>query len=233
MIRDPYPAPNAQYNVARPESVPARIAGRQPRIMFQSFIELSGINTGHTVLDVGATSDQSYTHSNYLEAWYPHKHQVTAVGIDDGHFLETLYPGMRFVQADGRALPFPDGAFDFVHSSAVLEHVGSRDEQAHFLHELWRVARCGVFITTPNRYFPIEFHTVLPLLHWLPSSAFRAILRWIGLGFFAEERNLNLLAKGDLRRIAQAAGVGQCQVETVRLWGWPSNLLLVASKQAV
>ncbi len=31
------------------------------------------------------------------------------------------------------------------------------------------MSRKGLFVTTPNRWFPIEFHTVLPLVHWLPK----------------------------------------------------------------
>ena len=26
------------------------------------------------------------------------------------------------------------------------------------------------FITTPNRWFPVELHTCLPLVHWLPDA---------------------------------------------------------------
>ena len=66
---------------------------------------------------------------------------ITAVGIDDATFLESLYPGMLFVRADGRDLPFDDNSFDHVHSSAVLEHVGTRAQQVQFLKELWRVTR--------------------------------------------------------------------------------------------
>jgi hypothetical protein len=198
--------------------------------MFQAFLAASAANPDDTVLDVGATSDRNYDHSNYLEAWYSHRHRITAVGIDDAGFLEQLYPGLRFVLADGRALPFPDSAFDHVHSSAVLEHVGSRAQQAQFLRELWRVTRRSLFVTTPNRWFPVEFHTVLPLVHWLPPAGFRAVLRAIGRGFFAEESNLNLLTRGDLWRAALAAGITGAEIRSVRLLGWPSNLLLIARK---
>jgi hypothetical protein len=34
--------------------------------------------------------------------------------------------------------------------------------------EALRVAR-RAFVTTPNRWFPIEVHTLLPLVHWLPE----------------------------------------------------------------
>jgi hypothetical protein len=165
--------PNAQYNVAKPESLPVRIAGRQRRRMFEMFLATSAATADDTVLDVGVTSDRSYDHSNYLEAWYPHKHRITAAGIDEATFLEQIYPGLRYIRADGRDLPFPNGAFDHVHSSAVLEHVGSRANQAKFLSELWRVSRRSLFVTTPNRGFPVEFHTVLPLVHWLPAPMFR------------------------------------------------------------
>jgi hypothetical protein len=221
---------NAQYNVARPDSLPVRIAGYQRRRMFERFVQATGVGEADTIVDVGATSDRSYDHSNYLEAWHPHKHRVTAVGVDDAGFLEAVYPGMKFVQADGRELPFEDGAFDWAHSSAVLEHVGAAEKQARFLSELWRVSRKGVFVTTPNRWFPVEFHTTLPLVHWLPTGVHRPIFRALGRGFFADEANLNLLSPGTLAKAAKAAGIPNFRIDSVSLGGWPTNLLLVAKK---
>ena len=99
------------------------------RSMYDRFLSSVQPNSKDTILDVGATSDQVYDFSNYLEAWYPHKSRITAVGIDDAKFLQDLYPGVTFLKADGRDLPFADESFDVVHSSAVLEHVGSRENQ--------------------------------------------------------------------------------------------------------
>jgi len=221
---------NAQYNVAAPDSLPIKIAKHQREKMFAAFFGILKINENHSILDVGVTSDRTYDHSNYLVAWSPLKARITAVGLDDAGFLETLYPGTKFVRADGRSLPFADNSFDFVHSSAVLEHVGNAERQAQFLKELSRVARCGIFVTTPNRWFPVEFHTVLPLVHWLPKVAFRSVLRMIGKDFFADENNLNLLTAGDLSRLAHAAGIDKFAITTVSLAGWPTNLLLSATK---
>ena len=221
---------NAQYNLAKPDSLPIKIAGHQRRKMFGRFVEAMGVGEADTIVDVGATSDRSYDHSNYLEAWHPFKDKVTAVGVDDAAFLETQYPGMKFVQADGRDLPFEDNSFDYAHSSAVLEHVGSADKQAKFLRELWRVARKGLFVTTPNRWFPVEFHTVLPLIHWLPVRTHRRILSAIGQPFFADEENLNLLSPASLAAAASAAGIPKFRISSVSLAGLPTNLLLIARK---
>lgn len=217
---------NAQYNVAKPDSIPIRLATRMRRVMYESFIRLQAPDASTTLLDVGATSDQSYEASNYLEAWYPHKSNITACGIDDASFLESEYPGLRYVKCDGRDLPFPDQSFDVVHSSAVLEHVGSREQQAQFVGELMRVARCGVFFTTPNRWYPIEFHSVLPLLHWLPAKMFRASLRILGHDALAREENLNLMSVADVRVICSGLGpVAQSVIEMPKLFGWPSNIV--------
>jgi len=225
-------AVNAQYNVAAPNSLPARIARHQRRKMFRAFIAFARPGATDTILDIGVTSDRGYDHSNYFEAWYRDKRRVTAVGLDDASFLAQIYPGVRFVRADGRELPFADGAFDYVHSSAVLEHVGDRQRQIRFLREAWRVSRKGVFITTPNRWFPVEFHTVLPLLHWLPPQRYRAVLRHLGKEFFACEANLNLLSRNALAGLASAAGFAEPTIESVALFGWPTNLILCARKQA-
>jgi hypothetical protein len=92
---------------------------------------------------------------NYFLGRYPYLDQLTAVGLDDLSELELRYPDVTFVRADGRELPFPDRSFDVVHSNAVVEHVGAREEQQRFLAELVRVSRSG-FVTTPNRWFPIQ-----------------------------------------------------------------------------
>src|SRR6266446_2453926 len=97
---------NAQYNIAKAGSLPARIAGNMRRQMFDMFLRESRIAASDTILDVGATSDRTYDHSNYLEAWYPHKDRITAVGIDNAGFIESVYPGVKFVRADGHDLPF-------------------------------------------------------------------------------------------------------------------------------
>ena len=113
-----------QYNVAAAGSLPVRIAAHQRRKMFSRFMLDTGVTAEERILDVGVTSDRSYEASNYLEAWYPYKDMVTAVGIDDASFLRDQYPGMRFVMADGLQLPFRDQAFDVVHSSAVCRVIG-------------------------------------------------------------------------------------------------------------
>ena len=89
-----------------------------------------------------------------------------------------LAPGRADSRARaGAADPGPDASHDWVSSSAVIEHVGSAEQQEAFLRECARVARRGLFVTCPNRWHWLEFHTKLPLLHWLPREWHRAVLR--------------------------------------------------------
>lgn len=220
------------WNVAGPGSWPARLSHFQRRRMFARFLETMTPGQEDTIADIGVTSDREHTHSNYLEAWYPHKPKVTAVGMEDAAFLEKAYPGLTFVRASGLGLPFSDKSFDFVHSSAVIEHVGSFANQTRLLSELWRIARRGIFVTTPNRWFPVELHTVLPFLHYLPAAQHRQILKKLGFEFFADERNLNLMSRTSLTTAARDAGFKNFAVQSARLLGLSSNLLLVARKDA-
>lgn len=224
------PEANAQYNIARPDSLAVRVATRVRAKMYRDFIGECKVSPDNSILDVGVTSDQSYSSSNYLEALHPHKHKITACGIDDASFLERLYPGVRFVFGNGLALPFDDRSFDFVHSSAVLEHVGSFANQDSFVSECARVARKGVFLTTPNRWFPIEFHTQLPFVHWLPKQQARQVFKAVGLEFFADETNLNLMSRSDLKLIGQKLADYRVIVRDRKLLGWPSNLLLIGTR---
>jgi SAM-dependent methyltransferase len=53
--------------------------------------------------------------------------------------------GLELAVADGRGLPYPDGAFDVAHASMVVHHLAP-DEVVAFLHELRRVARAGIVV---------------------------------------------------------------------------------------
>jgi hypothetical protein len=85
--------------------------------------------------------------------------------------------GAAILRGDGRCLPFRDRAFDLVMSNAVVEHVGGRDDAARFVEESRRVARFAAIHTTPNRWFPIETHTKLPFVQWLPRAWHSRLLR--------------------------------------------------------
>ena len=146
-----------------------------------------------TVLDVGADElafgegDGCGT-LNFFEELYPWPERITAVGLQGGDEFRARYPHVSYVQGDACALPFEDGAFDIVFSNAVIEHVGDRERQRKLVSEALRVGR-RVFITTPNRQFPIEVHTRLPLVHWLPKRAANQAYEAVGKSF-AKEINL-------------------------------------------
>jgi SAM-dependent methyltransferase len=155
-----------------------------------------------TVLDVGADElgfgEGEGCHTlNFFEELYPWPERITALGLHDGAGFSRNYPGVRYVQGDAGALPFEDGEFDIVFSNAVIEHVGDRERQRRFVFEALRVGR-QVFITTPNRLFPVEVHTRLPLVHWLPDRAAPRVYRALGKSEGAE---LHLLSHRSLRSL--------------------------------
>ena len=126
------------------------------------------------------------------------------------------------MRSDGLSWPFPDKSFDLVVSFAVIEQVGSRTQQQAFVRELCRVGKTCC-ITTPNRWYPIEFHTAVPLIHWFPPSWFRALLKLLGKHFFAKEENLNLLSEKEVLKMLPADA--EVYTRHFRLLGLISNLL--------
>jgi SAM-dependent methyltransferase len=106
---------------------------------------------------------------NFFEALYPWPERITAVSDVPLPNFARAFPSIRTVVANGLDLPFADDEFDVAFSNAVVEHVGGREEQRRFVAELCRVAP-RVFLSTPNRWFPVETHTLVPVVHWLPRA---------------------------------------------------------------
>jgi hypothetical protein len=163
----------------------SRVSLANRRRKMRLFLELLRPTAETSVVDVGVSdsgfgggSGAEETH-NFFEALYPWPGRITAVSTQYLDRFQEAFPDVRCVRADGRDLPFGDGEFDIAFSNAVVEHVGGRDEQRAFVHELCRVAR-RVFVTTPNLWFPVEVHTLLPLVHWLPRREREALYRALG-----------------------------------------------------
>jgi hypothetical protein len=189
------------------------------------------LETLSSVLDVGVTSDRNFVSSNFFEALFPHKDRITALSDQDASWMEETFPGLRFVHGDGCRLPFDDCSFDLVFSSAVVEHVGTFERQLQFIRECVRVAKRYAFITTPNRWHPLEFHSVLPLLHWLPKSAHRKLLVALRKEVLSREENLNLLSARDLKRICEELRIQNYEILYARFLGFRSNLLLLVRRR--
>jgi SAM-dependent methyltransferase len=195
--------------------------------MFDRFMDFAKPGPDSRVLDLGVTPDVSLPESNHFEQVYPHPDNLTAASIEPVDGLRARFPRVRFVQIAPGPLPFADDSFDACFCSAVIEHVGSRASQKAFLSEIARVAR-RFCVTTPNRWFPIDFHTILPLVHWMPQASHQAALRALGKEFWAQTENLNLLSMHDLQSMMPSAVRGR--VTGVKLLGLNSNLVCMGER---
>lgn len=204
-------------------SLRSHYAWRARERMLQRFLALYQPGPTTRVLDLGVTPDLTLPESNHFEQRYPFPAALTAASIEDLTPLRARFPQVTLVSIAPGALPFADASFDLVFCSAVLEHVGDDAQQGRFIAEILRVGK-AYFLTTPNRWFPLEFHTLLPLLHWLPKKVHQRLLRGLGKPFWASTDNLNLLSRTSLRR--RFPSTQQPVVESVRLFGWPSNLIV-------
>ena len=146
---------------------------------------------------------------NFFEALYPWPEQITAVSDVPLPNFSRAFPRVRCVTASGTELPFEDDAFDIAFSNAVVEHVGERSVQRRFVAELCRVAP-RVFVSTPNRWFPVETHTLVPLAHWLPRGSrdrvFEALRcdSWRGVELLSRRELVDLFPPGMEPRVVES-----------------------------
>jgi len=64
-------------------------------------------------------------------------------------------------------------------------------QQASFVREIARVVHKWALIAVPDRLCPVEIHSRMPLLHWLPC--WRAIVRGVGEVYWASPSNMTSL----------------------------------------
>jgi hypothetical protein len=202
-----------------------RISTIARRRVHDLFMQQMRPGPGDRILDIGASDDVGIG-SNMLEQLYPHRENLTCTSLTDGKSILAAYPGVHHVRiVAGEPIPFDRNAFDIVYSNAVLEHVGSRVQQKKFIAEMCRVAPRR-FLTVPNPGFPIESHTCLPFIHYLPQAWFRRLVRGTRYDFWSHEENLNYVSAADLRRMWPAGGIPTVVYAGIGFGPWKSNLVV-------
>jgi len=88
---------------------------------------------------------------------------------------------LHLVLADAHNLPFGDNALDVVTAISIVEHI---QHPELLLQEAVRVLKPGgqLVVQIPNRFFPIEPHTGLLFVYYLPYSIRKKWLNFLGYG---------------------------------------------------
>jgi len=193
------------YQAAAPRSLGERLMIMARDRIYADFLRCCRPDPADSILDVGV-SDVVNDGANMLERKYPFPQRITAAGLGAAEDFRAAFPAVTYRRIEAnRRLPFADRSFAIATSNAVLEHVGSAANQAFFVAELLRVAD-KVFVSVPHRYFPVEHHTAIPVLHFWDAS-FRTACRALGKTEWADERNLILMSKERLRASATSSRV--------------------------
>jgi hypothetical protein len=207
------------------------LAFRVRRKVFDAFMRECRPRPDDPVADFGVSGHRDHPVHYFFEALYPYRDRLTAIGraAEDARWYPRQFPGLKFIEADLRQIPVADNFFHAGICNAVVEHAGTREQQAALVREVCRVCR-RVLFTTPNKAFPIELHTFLPLIHWLPDPIWRATLRVLGQRSFAQVDELNPLAAPDL--LALFPRDRDTRLVPVGLPVIPTNLVCVSLARA-
>ena len=122
------------------------------------------------VLDLGC--GEAYT-SIYCLNYYPY-----VIGLDlsikvlkkaKEKAKSQRVKGLDLINGDALKLPFKDDTFDVVLTYDMYEHIQHQDE---LLREVYRVIKPrGILVlTTGNRLFPLDRHTMLWFIDYLPKK---------------------------------------------------------------
>jgi SAM-dependent methyltransferase len=183
---------------------PDSLAARLRRQRFSLFVELLERLPGDVhVLDVGGTPE--FWRIMGFENSRVHVTLMNRSQLDCSSGL------MRSIVGDARDMRgVRNQEFDVVFSNSVIEHVGSFAEQAAMAAEVRRVGR-RYFVQTPNKYFPIEAHFLVPGFQFLPLRLRARLHARRDLGWWkradsyeaalVEVSTIRLLTERDVRRL--------------------------------
>lgn len=191
------------------------------------------------ILDIG-------TGSGHIAAHFSAANAVTAADIEN----QMVVPAsdFQFTRITGAQLPFATGQFDIAILNQVLTYVPDQHTELAEVHRVLKPD--GVcFISLPNRLFPLEPHTHIPLIHYLPHRPYNRLLAWRK----GVHENVRMHTPGKMRALFASTGftAQDCTVDVLHdparyrggkgprfpRWNWlawlsPTNIFILRKTQA-
>jgi len=131
---------------------------------FKFFLkEINKISKPITILDVGGKIN--FWENRGLAG--NNEYKITIVNIEKE---TSKYSNINYEIGDATNLSqFNDKSFDIVHSNSVIEHLYNFNNQSKMASEIIRVGKKHI-VQTPNKYFFIEPHYLLPFFQFIPNK---------------------------------------------------------------
>jgi len=180
-------------------------------------------------LDIGTTVDKENESSNFIIKNLENINYFKSISdqeISSSFFKKKL---KKSITEDFSNEELKEFASDLVISNATIEHVGNSFQQRKMINNIINLSKKLFIISTPNRFHPIDFHTKIPLIHWLPKSIHRKILNFLGMSFYGKEENLNLLGKKEIENLLNFGNITY-EIVHIKLLFFKSNFVIIGKK---
>jgi Methyltransferase domain len=149
---------------------------------------------------------------------------------------ETHYSNITSLVGDATDLrDISDNSFDVSFSNSVIEHLGSFRKQQLMAEEHRRIA-ARYFVQTPNKYFPMEQHFLIPMFQFFPLVLRIALIRRFSISWFermpdraqteAFLRSFRLLSRRELQLIFPGA-----EIYVERFFGLAKSFMVFGSSK--
>ena len=177
-------------------------------------------------LDIGTTSDTLNISSNSVIRNIKNIKNFKCLSnqeVNSNFFYKKL---KKSITDDFYENELSEFSSDLVISNATIEHVGGFLKQKKMIENIIKLTKKIFIITTPNKFYPIELHTKIPFIHWLPKLIYRRILKFLGLSFYAQEENLNLLDVHQLQEMLNDQKINY-EIRFIKLMFFKSNIIII------
>ena len=158
-------------DLTNPNSFRSRVRAKRVKYLVslvEKIIDVEGVSEVN-ICDLGGTN--RYWRGFPFDSFSDVKFKITLINIEEKKFAEPLdIPNVTLVSKIGDACNMTDtadGQYHLSHSNSVIEHVGNWSQIKKFAAESKRIGKYH-FIQTPNFWFPIEPHYVLPVIQFMP-----------------------------------------------------------------